>query len=182
MTVTELLFPCSSGTIFIMVLPLPTMATAEREEIFTVSLISTTNDVIINSALNRVAITVEQNGSPSGVVSFLGDALSTQRVTEGAVNTIFSLPLERDGDNSAPVDVGFVVSRVNGDGEPVALDVTPSSGTATFPVLQGRTDIVLTIIADQVAELDEAYSVQLTSVSSEASINPQANTANFIIR
>ena len=158
------------------------MATAEREETFTVSLISTNNDVIIDSTLNRVAITVEQNGSPLGVVSFLGDALSTQRVTEGAVSTTFTLPLERDGDNSAPVDVNYIVSRISGDGGPVSLDVTPASGTATFPVLQGRTAIVLTILADQVAELDETYSVRLLSASSGATINPQANTANFIIR
>lgn len=172
----------SFGLISITVLPLGSVETDEGEETFTVSLISTTNDVIIDSTLSRVVITVEQNGSPFGVVSFLGEALSTQSVTEQAVSSIFVLSLERDGDNSASVDVSFVVSRVGGNGQAVALDVTPASGSVTFPVLQGRTAIVLTIIADQFAELDEAYSVRLLAASNGAIINSQASTANFIIR
>lgn len=172
----------SFGLISITVLPLGSMEIDETEETFTVSLISTTNNVIIDSTLSRVVITVEQNGSPFGVVSFLGEALSTQSVTEQAVSSTFVLPLERDGDNSAAVDVSYVVSRVGGDGQAVALDVTPASGSVAFPVLQGRTEIVLTIIADQLAELDEAYSVRLLSASNGATINSQASTANFIIR
>jgi hypothetical protein len=146
-------------------------------------LVSTTNDVIIDFTLSRVTITVNQNGSPLGVVSFLGEALSTQRVTEEAVSSTFTLSLERDGDNSAAVDVSYVVSRVaGGDGETVTMDVTPASGIATFPVLQGRTAIVLTILADQLPELDEMFNVQLLSASNGATINSQASQANFIIR
>lgn len=168
--------------ISITVLPLGSAGAAEREEMFTISLVSTTNEVLIDSNLNRVTITVQQNGSPLGFISFLGEALSTQRVTEQAVSSIFTLSLERDGDNSAPVDVSYAVSRIGGDGQSVALDVIPISGSVTFPVLQGRTTIDLTILADEEAELDETFSVQLLGASNGATINPLASTASFIIK
>lgn len=171
-----------SGMIHITVLPLGS-ETAEREEMFTISLVSTTNGVLIDSTLNRVTLTVQRNGSPLGVVSFLGEALLTQRVTEQAVSSMFVLSLERDGDNSSPVDVSYAVFRVGGvDGQSVALDVTPISGTATFPVFQGRTTIDLTILADEEGELDEVFNVKLSGASNGATINPLANTATFIIK
>lgn len=174
--------PYSSGIISITVLPLVSVETDESEEMFTVSLTSTTNDVVIDPTLSSVTITVRQNGSPLGVVSFLGEDLGTQRVNELAVPSPFVLSLERDGDNSASVDVSYTVTRIGDDEQSVELDVVPASGTATFPVLQGRTTIVLTILADQIAEIDEAYSVQLVGANNGATINPQANTANFIIK
>ena len=165
-----------------MIIVLPT-ATDEPEETFTVSLTSITNNVLIDSTRSRVVITVGQNGSPFGIISFLGDAISTQRVMEGDDAVIFSLPLVRDGDLSGAVSVSFVVSRVDNDGaEPVSLDVTPTSGTVLFPVLQGRISIDLTILPDDIAESDELYQVTLLQPTGGASINPQASIATFIIR
>lgn len=160
-------------------LPLPSADIDEQEESFTLTLTSTTNEVLIDPALNSITITVQQNGSPLGVVSFLGDAIRTQRVTE---DFVLSLPLARDGDLDAVVDVSYVVSRVAGDGLPVALDVTPASGTVAFPILQGRASIDLTILTDSVAESDEMFNVTLSAVTAGASINPQASTAMFIIK
>lgn len=164
-----------SGRITISVLP---TSSNEQEEVFTLSLDSATNNVLIDSLLSRVRITVLQNGSPFGVVSFLGEALRTQRVFEGGV---LSLPLERAGDLAVSVQVNFVVSRV-GAADPVELEVSPASGTVTFPVLQGRVSIELSILSDSEAELDETFTVTLTGATSGATINPQANTASFIIR
>lgn len=163
------------GQIVILILP---TSTEEREEIFTITLSSATNNVLIDSLLSRVQITVQQNGSPFGVVSFLGDAIRTQRVSEGSA---LSLPLERDGDLMVSVDVSYVVSRV-GVTDPVQTDVTPASGTVTFPVLQGRTSIILNIAIDGVGEIDETFSVTLTGATSGTTVNPQANTAVFIIK
>ena len=160
-------------------LPLSSADVDEQEESFTLTLTSTTNNVLIDPALNNVTITIQQNGSPLGVVSFLGDAIRTQRVTEGFN---LSLPLARDGDLDAGVDVSYVVARVNGDGMPVALDVTPVSGTVTFPVLQSGASIALTILTDSIAEIDEMFSVTLSPVTAGISINPQASTAMFIIK
>ena len=173
----------SAGIIRLTVLPLPFVETPEREEVFTISLTSTTSGVVIDPALSSVTITVGQNGSPLGVVSFLGEALNTQRVMEGAIPFTLSLPLERSGDNSAAVAVSFTVSRVaGGKGQPVTADVTPASGTATFPILQGRTSIDLTILSDQLGESDETFRVMLTGVTSGATLNLQASTVEFVIK
>ena len=142
-------------------------------------LTSSTGSVVLDPALSRVVITVRQNGSPSGTISFLGEAQMTQRVDEGST---LSLQLERDGDFSTAVDVNYRVFRVSGDGSPVLLDVTPATGTVSFPTLQGRASLDLMILADEVAEPDETLTVELTGTSGGASINPQANTATFIIK
>lgn len=144
------------------------------------SLVSSTNNVVIDPTLSRVVISVEQNGSPFGVVSFLGDILGTQRVTEEAVPSVLSLPLERDGDFSAPIDVTYAVTRID-SAESAALDVSPVSGTVTFPVLRGRTSLDLTILADDIPEQDEIFSVTLLGATGGATINTQANMASFII-
>ncbi len=157
---------------------LPT-STDEQEETFSVFLTSSTGSVLLDPTLNRVVITVEQNGSPFGIISFLGEALSPQRVDE---QSTLSLPLERNGDLSVAVDVTYTVSRVPGNEDPVSLDVTPAAGVISFPVLQGRTSIDLVILTDNVAEPDETFIVTLTGTTGGASINPQANTATFVIK
>lgn len=151
----------------------------EQREMFSVFLTSSTGSVLLDPTLSHVVITVEQNGSPFGIVSFLGEALTTQRVDE---QSMLRLPLERSGDFSTATDVSYMVSRVPAGGDPVLLDVTPQAGVISFPVLQGRTSVDLTIIGDEVAEPDESFVVTLTRTTGGASINPQANTATFIIK
>ena len=151
----------------------------EQQEMFSVFLTSSTGNVILDPTLSRAVITVEQNGSPFGIISFLGEALTTQRVVE---QSVLRLPLERSGDFSTATDVSYRVSRVPGGGDPVQSDVTPPAGVISFPLLQGRTSIDLTILDDDVAEPDETFVVTLTATTGGASINPQANTATFIIK
>lgn len=162
----------------ITVLPTPT---DEHQETFTVSLVSITNGVVIDSSLSQVVITVRQNGSPLGTISFLGDAIRTQRVREESVPSVLSLPLERVGDLSLDVSVSFSVSRVGGSEQP-SLDVTPTSGIISFPVLQGVVSVDLTILPDQTPEPDETFQVTLSNPTGGATIDPQANTATFIIK
>ena len=153
----------------------------ELEETFTISLVSTTNDVEIDTELRTAAITVRQNGSPFGVISFLGEALMTQQVKEEAITSTLSLSLERDGDLFLTVGVSYAVSR-EGSTDPVGTDVVPVSGTVMFPPLQGRVSIDLTILPDDDAEADETFLVTLLAPTGGASINSRANTAIFIIK
>lgn len=169
---------CSAGAIEIIVLP---TTSDEQQESFTVSLISSTGNVAIDSSLSSVVITVQQNGSPFGTVSFLGDAITTQRVMEQDTSSTLSLPLERDGGLSASVSVSYLVSR-SGSNEQAQLDVAPVSGTAVFPAFVGRTTLDLTILQDDTPEQDETFSVTLLSATGGAAINPLANTATFIIK
>lgn len=180
-TVCQLLYypySCRSGDIVIFVLP---TFTDEPEETFTVSLIATTNNVIIDSAISRVVITVQQNGSPFGVISFLGDVIGDQRVNEETTSSILSFPLVRIGDFFGAVQVSYSVSRVGGV-DPVEDDVRPASGSVVFPSLQGRASLDLTIVADGVAEAEEAFIVTLTTATGGATVNALANSASFVIK
>ncbi len=173
------LYSCvSSGVIEVVVL---STSIDEPEEMFRVSLISTSNDVAIDSNFNQVTITVGQNGSPFGTISFLGEVLGDLQVQEMDVPVTLSLPLERDGGLSTEVNVVYTVTRVSGDGDTVELDVTPATGLVTFLVSQGRASIDLTILPDNVGELDEMFQVTLSETSG-ATINPQAGVARFTIR
>lgn len=169
---------CSTGVVLITVLP---TVTDELEETFTISLVATSNDVTIDPALRRAVIIVRRNGSPFGMISFLGEALMTQRIKEEATTSTLSLPLERDGELFLTVGVSYIVSRAGGT-DPVETDVVPVLGTVIFPPLEGLFSIDLTIISDGDAEGDETFLVTLLAPTGGASVNPQANTANFIIR
>ena len=177
--VLSLLLHCSSGIIRITVLP---FSGDEAVEVFTVTIVSTTNGVAIDSALRATTITVQQTGTPFGIVNFQGEVLrSLVVVMEQATPTTLSLPLERSGQLSLTVGVGFTVSRVGGD-EPVENDVAPVSGTIMFPPLSSQTSLDLTIIADGVGEMNETFMVTLDNSTGGATLNPQASTVTFVIR
>ncbi len=168
---------CSSGIVRIMVL---TSSGDEAEEMFTVTIVSTSNGVAIDSALSSASITVRSVGMPLGVVNFQGDILRPLVVVEMATPSILSLPVERSGQLTLSVSVSYTVSRV-GVADPVADDVSPVSGTVQFPPLQGRTFIDFTILSDTLSEQNETFMVTLTNPTGGATLNPQTATATFTI-
>ena len=169
----------SSGVIVITVLA---SSGDEAEETFTVTLLRASNNVFINPDRNSVTISVEQRGMPAGIISFLGDTLQPQTVFERDVNTAYSLPVVRTGDLSNALQVSFVLSRLGGSLDPPNTDVTPSIGTVSFPDGVGQRNLMVTVVADDIPEVDEMFSVVLTSATGGATINAQASSTTLIIR
>ena len=166
-----------SGTIEVIVLP---SAVDEVEETFTVSLNSASNNVLLDSTRSRATITVDQRGMPFGEISFLGEALAGLRTNELSTNSTISLSVARSGDRLGTVQVSFAVTRV-GSQDPVELDLYPSGGTFLIPAGVGRVTLELTVLADDVSEMDEAFAVTLTGATGGAVINAQASTASLVI-
>ena len=153
--------------------------TDEAEESYIVTLVLASNDVTISPALASVTITVQQIGNPQGVVSFIGDVLSGQRVNEG---TTLSLPVVRTGAVDVELTVSYIVTRNGGSG-PVSDDVTPATGTVIMPLGIRQVNLDLSIVADGVAELDESFQVVLTGTNiNGVGVDLQANTAPFTVR
>ena len=155
-------------------------ASDEVEEMFTVTLNSASNNVLLDSTRNQATITVDQRGMPFGEVSFLGEALAGLRTNELRTNSTISLSVARTGDLAGTLQVSFTVTRV-GSPDPVDLDLIPSGGSFLFPAGVGQVSLLLTVLADDVAEMDETFAITLTQATGGASINAQASTATLVI-
>ncbi len=150
----------------------------EVEETYIVTFVLASNNVLVNSGLSSVAITVAQMGNPQGIVSFVGDALSDQRVNEGST---LSLPVTRTGSAELEISVSYIVTRLSGSGL-VSEEVSPSTGSVVMPLGLSQVNLDLSIIADEVPELDEGFQVTLTGTNAVGvGVDPQANTAPFTI-
>ena len=154
----------------------------EAEEMFTVSLNRVSNNIFLDSTHSQATITVNQRGSPFGEVSFLGESLAGVRTNEQSINSTVSLSVARTGDLSGAIQVSFAVTRVGGSQDPVELDLLPSSGFVILPSGIGQVSLLLTVLADDISEMDETFAVALTRSTGGAVINSQAATATLIIK
>ena len=168
---------CRSSTIEIIVLP---SSVDEAEEMFTVTLSSASNNVLLDSLRNQASITVDQVGTPFGEISFLGEALAGIRANEQSTNSTVSFTVARTGALVGTLQVFFTVTRV-GSTDPAELDVFPSSGSFLFADGIGQTSLQLTILADDISEMDETFAVVLTGSTGGAVINSQASAATLTI-
>ena len=75
-----------------------------------------------------------------------------------------------------------MITRVGGSQDPVELDLVPSSGFVFFPSGIGQVSLQLTVLADDLSERDEMFSIALTRATGGATINSQAATATLIIK
>ncbi len=156
----------------------------EAEEMFTVTLTRVSNNIFLDSARSQATVTVAQRGTPFGEVSFLGESLAGVRTNEQNTNSTVSLSVARSGDLTGAIQVSFAITRVGSAGsqDPVALDLIPSSGFVIFPSGIGQVSLQLTVLADDLSEMEETFSVALTRATGGATINSQAGTATLIIR
>lgn len=168
-----------NGMIEIIVLP---SSGDEAEEVFTVTLTRVSNNILLDPASSQATITVGQRGTPFGEVSFLGESLAGVRTNEQSTNSTISLSVARTGDLTGAVQVSFAVTRIGGSQDPVELDLIPSSGFVIFPSGIGQVSLQFTVLADDLSEMDETFSVALTRATGGATINSQAATATLIIK
>ena len=173
------LFSHRTGQIEIIVLP---SSADEAEEMFTVTLTQVSNNIFLDSARSQATVTVAQRGTPFGEVSFLGESLAGVQTNEQSANSTVSLSVARTGDLSGAIQVSFAVTRVGSSQDPVELDLTPSSGFVVFPSGIGQVSLQLTVLADDLSEMDETFSVALTRATGGATINSQAATATLVIK
>ena len=164
----------STGIIRIMVLP---SDGSEPEEEFNVTIVSASNNVVIDLPRSIASITVSQRGMPYGIVGFFGDALQPTEVSEEDQVQFLSLPMFRSDGTVGSTEVSFVIMG----SEPV-IDVAPRNGTVVFGEGQSHGSLVLQILPDSEPELEETFTVMLIESTNGADVNMLANTATFTIR
>ena len=98
---------CSGGSILLDILP---SQGDEEEKVFTVYLLSASNEVQIDQEREAVTITVDQRGMPYGTVGFFGDVLSPHKVDEGGGRQSVAFPLSRTAPALGDVQISFTVT------------------------------------------------------------------------
>ena len=150
---------------------------SEPEEQFVVTIISSSNNVIIDPQRRSTSITVSQRGMPYGIVGFFGDALQPITVSEEDEVQTLSLPLFRNDGTVGSTEIVFVVM-----GTGPIVDIAPGNGTILFDEGQSQASLVLQIVPDFEPELEETFTVVLTGSTNGADINMLANMATITIR
>ncbi|XP_065175877.1 adhesion G-protein coupled receptor V1-like [Sycon ciliatum] len=128
----------------------------EREEMFTVILLSVSGDAVL-SGQTVITVIIPANDDTNGVIQFAPTSRS-KVVPEGDVA---SFMLERLGGTFNAVVVSWVVNPPTGD-----VLGPATSGTVQFLQGSDTARLNLTVVADNVPELQEAFTVSLVAVLS----------------
>ncbi|XP_061753493.1 adhesion G-protein coupled receptor V1 [Nerophis ophidion] len=153
----------------------------EMEELFVVELSILSGDTDIHPQAGSVTLKIEKFGDPNGVVRFTEDALQER---------IYSEPTEAEGS----VNISLLITRREGimgnvtvhwqiqSESDIAEDFLISSGTALIREGQREAEIIISLMADSVPELEELYTVQLTDVGGGAALDANSHFLRTHIR
>lgn len=62
------------------------------------------------------------------------------------------------------------------------MDISPLEGSVVLPIGVSRVNITLTILADQIPELEEAFSLRLTEAQGGAMLDAARTVSTFSVR
>ncbi|KAM8885173.1 adhesion G-protein coupled receptor V1 [Spinachia spinachia] len=153
----------------------------EVEETFVVELSILSGEVDVDSQAGSVTLKIEKFGDPNGIVQFTEDALQ-ERVynesteAEGPFN--ISLYVRRKEGVMGNITVRW---QIQSDSDIVG-DFLALRGSVMIPEGQRDAEIVLSLMPDTVPELEELYTVQLTTVEGGATLDANQNKIRALIR
>jgi G-protein coupled receptor 98 len=149
----------------------------EPEEVFLVRFVAASGGAVFD-ADSPGRIIVSQQGMPFGMVGFAGEALDPRVFVEGTFNAEVYFPVSRTGGNLGNIQVFFAVSAISGS----LSDVTPVTGSVNLTSGVSRVNITLTIVPDDLSELEESFEVTVTRVDGGAGLDQARLTSAFSIR
>ncbi|XP_015216090.2 adhesion G-protein coupled receptor V1 isoform X1 [Lepisosteus oculatus] len=153
----------------------------EVRETFTVSLSLLSGEADIDSKAHSVALTIEKFGDPNGIVQFSPQALIERSYVE---------PSEMEG----PLNISFLITRREGlmgnvtvswelsSGSDIAGDFVARRGQAVILNGQRSAEILVHLLPDNIPELDELYTIRLTSVEGGADLDADKSTSRFSVK
>ncbi|XP_044225055.1 adhesion G-protein coupled receptor V1 isoform X2 [Thunnus albacares] len=165
-------------TIELLILP---HGEVEVEETFVVELNILSGDMDIDPQAGSVTLKIEKFGDPNGIVQFTENALRER---------VYNESTEAEG----PFNVSLYITRREGvmgnitvhwqiqSDSDMAGDFLALSGSVMILEGQREAEIVLSLMPDTVPELEELYTVQLTSVEGGATLDANPNLISTRIR
>lgn len=122
------------------------------------------NSPRIDENRRQVEVVITETVLNRGMVEFASPFM--RRVSEDVGVVI--LPLVRSNGSEGTVGVHFMVNGLNAS----SADFSPQSGLVTFSNNVTHISLNITIVSDNIAELDEVFTVLLTKPSGGVKIGP----------
>ncbi|XP_045890437.1 adhesion G-protein coupled receptor V1 [Micropterus dolomieu] len=153
----------------------------EVEETFVVELSILSGEVDVDPRAGSITLKIEKFGDPNGIVQFTEEALRER---------VYNESTEAEG----PFNISLLITRREGvignitvhwqiqSDSDIAGDFLAFAGSVMILEGQREAEIVLSLMPDTVPELEELYTVQLTSVEGGATLNANPNLIRTRIR
>ncbi|XP_070689817.1 adhesion G-protein coupled receptor V1 [Pempheris klunzingeri] len=111
---------------------------------------------------NAVLVTIEPNDKPHGVLSISSSAvIQPITINEDLTQRFEGIIIVRNGGSYGAVSANFSISRNSSDSSPVSDDLSPAAGTVRFAAGQVTAVIPINVVADDLPEEAEAFSLKL---------------------
>jgi hypothetical protein len=149
----------------------------EPNETFAIVL-SNPQNATLAKATGTITISNDDTAPPPVAVK-VGFSPTTYRVAEGAAGTKTSVPLtvRLSAAQSSPLKVGYATSNGSaGSGS----DYVSQSRTVTIPAGQTQATISVLVVGDSIGEIDETFTVRLTSVPQGTIIDAPSATVTIV--
>ncbi|XP_032873159.1 adhesion G-protein coupled receptor V1 [Amblyraja radiata] len=152
----------------------------EIQETFIIQLGLDIGEAEIDRADGKVFLTVQKFGNPNGIVQFTEESLYVKTYLEPS-------------NQEELINVSFIVTRTKGIMGDVKVhwqlwsdsdmtgDVLPISGSVTILDMQQNAEINIKLLADDIPELDEVYTIRLVSVEGGADLDEDKDWTRFIV-
>uniref|UniRef100_A0A8C4S4U8 Adhesion G-protein coupled receptor V1 n=1 Tax=Erpetoichthys calabaricus TaxID=27687 RepID=A0A8C4S4U8_ERPCA len=153
----------------------------EVQESFIIKLSLLSGEMDIDAKAGNITLIIQKFGDPNGVVQFALDALMERTFIE-------------PNNSGGPLSISFPVTRVQGTTGNITVfweirsnsdmtgDFLSFQGSITILDMQRSGEITIKLLPDDIPEMDELYSVWLTSVDGGAEIDINKNSSRFTVK
>ncbi|XP_039615272.1 adhesion G-protein coupled receptor V1 [Polypterus senegalus] len=153
----------------------------EVQESFIIKLSLLSGEMDIDAKAGNITLIIQKFGDPNGVVQFALDALMERTFIE-------------PNNSGGPLSISFPVTRVQGTTGNITVfweirsnsdmtgDFLSFQGSITILDMQRSGEITIKLLPDDIPEMDELYSVWLTSVDGGAEIDINNSSSRFTVK
>lgn len=156
----------------------------EIEKTFLIEIFDVQNDVNavdngeVDPDAGSITVIISKRGDPNGILQLSEESRTSQQFVEPEIgDQMVSFYVERRGGNLGDQVISWTVTapeQIDGDLDEMSGTVLMKSGVSVVP-------IILSILADDIPETTEYFTLTLSDVMGGASIQPNVSYSNFSI-
>ncbi|XP_062985697.1 adhesion G-protein coupled receptor V1 [Elgaria multicarinata webbii] len=152
----------------------------EVQETFIIRLSIVKGETQLDPKAANITLTILKFGDPNGIVQFASESLSLKYYEEPSAPR-------------GPLSIMLFIKRIQGTMGNITIhwelssdsdttdDFLNTSGSVVIPDKQRASEIILSLLPDDIPELDEHYVVQITSVEGGADMDLEKSTSRFTV-
>ncbi|KAJ7335780.1 hypothetical protein JRQ81_013721, partial [Phrynocephalus forsythii] len=152
----------------------------EVQETFSIRLTAVKGETEVDPKAANITLIIQKFGDPNGIVQFAPESLTPKyyeepSADEGPLSIILSI--KRIQGTMGNITVHW---KLQSDSD-TTEDFLTTAGFVVIPDQQRTTEIVISLLPDNVPELDEHYTVQVTSVEGGADVDRERSLSRFTV-